>query len=149
MRRCISGTLTRGGGENVPGIPCACATLNFTYLARGPWGAKSIALQQRRDIMISIVINTRQGLSYPFMNEACMHVADDMFKLVSIFVMNLSSKTGIWCHKSWNSPASKRQQTIGNRATDLILTLVSHAYISCNKHQTHTGWGGVGRLTTH
>ena len=30
---CMSGSLTRGGGENVPG---ACATLNFTYLARGP-----------------------------------------------------------------------------------------------------------------
>ena len=29
--------LTRGGGENVPGIPGACATRKFTYLARGPW----------------------------------------------------------------------------------------------------------------
>ena len=35
--RCISGSLTRGGGENVPGIPGACATRNVTYLARGPW----------------------------------------------------------------------------------------------------------------
>ena len=26
-----------GGGENVPGIPKACATRNFAYLARGPW----------------------------------------------------------------------------------------------------------------
>ena len=26
-----------GGGENVPGIPGACATRNFTYLVRGPW----------------------------------------------------------------------------------------------------------------
>ena len=26
-----------GGGENVPGIPGACATCNFTYLVRGPW----------------------------------------------------------------------------------------------------------------
>ena len=24
-------------GENVPGIPGACATRNFTYLVRGPW----------------------------------------------------------------------------------------------------------------
>ena len=32
---CISGSLTRGG-ENVPGIPGACATQNFTYLIRGP-----------------------------------------------------------------------------------------------------------------
>ena len=35
--RCMSGSLTRGGGENVPGIPGACATLNFTYLERGPF----------------------------------------------------------------------------------------------------------------
>ena len=34
---CMSGSLTRGGGENVPDIPGACATRNFTYLARGPW----------------------------------------------------------------------------------------------------------------
>ena len=32
---CMSGSVTRGGGENVPGIPGACATCNFTYLARG------------------------------------------------------------------------------------------------------------------
>ena len=33
---CMSGSLTSGGGENVPGIPGACATCNFTYLVRGP-----------------------------------------------------------------------------------------------------------------
>ena len=33
---CMSGSLTSGGGENVPGIPGACATRNFAYLARGP-----------------------------------------------------------------------------------------------------------------
>ena len=34
---CMSGLLTRGGRENVPGIPGACATRNFTCLTRGPW----------------------------------------------------------------------------------------------------------------
>ena len=33
---CMSGSLTPGGGENVPGIPGAFATHNITYLARGP-----------------------------------------------------------------------------------------------------------------
>ena len=33
---CMSGSLFRGGGVNIPGIPGACATRNFTYLARGP-----------------------------------------------------------------------------------------------------------------
>ena len=51
---CMSGTLTRGGGENVPGIPGACATRNITYLARGPcttgslihWGKVAQNLRQ-------------------------------------------------------------------------------------------------------
>ena len=30
---CMSAPLTRGGGENVPGIPGACAAHKFTYLA--------------------------------------------------------------------------------------------------------------------
>ena len=32
----MSGSLTLGCGENIHGIPGACATRNFTYLARGP-----------------------------------------------------------------------------------------------------------------
>ena len=31
---CMSRPLTRGGGENVPGIPGACATRNFAYPVR-------------------------------------------------------------------------------------------------------------------
>ena len=34
---CMSDSLTHSGGENVPGIPSACANRNFTYLVRGPW----------------------------------------------------------------------------------------------------------------
>ena len=32
----MSGSLIRGGGENVPDFPGACANSNFTYLTRGP-----------------------------------------------------------------------------------------------------------------
>ena len=39
---CMSGSLTHCGGENVPGIPGACATRNFTYLVRGPWWVGSV-----------------------------------------------------------------------------------------------------------
>ena len=35
----MPGSLTRGGG-NVPGIPGACGTRNFTYLTRGPWASE-------------------------------------------------------------------------------------------------------------
>ena len=31
-----------GGGENVSGIPGACATRNFTYLVRGPWAVEQM-----------------------------------------------------------------------------------------------------------
>ena len=34
---CMSRSLTRGGGEKVPGIPGACLIHKFTYLVRGPW----------------------------------------------------------------------------------------------------------------
>ena len=34
--RCMSGSLIRGGGENVHGIPGACTSRNISYLARGP-----------------------------------------------------------------------------------------------------------------
>ena len=34
---CMSGSLTRCGGKNIPGITGACATYNVTYLVRGKW----------------------------------------------------------------------------------------------------------------
>ena len=32
---CMSGSLIRCSGENIPGIPGACATRNFAYMVRG------------------------------------------------------------------------------------------------------------------
>ena len=43
---CMSGSLTHGGGENVPGFPNACTTRNFTYLARGSWRRWFLSLVQ-------------------------------------------------------------------------------------------------------
>ena len=42
----MSGSLTSGGGENVPGIPGTCTTRNFTYLVRGPLISRQYALFQ-------------------------------------------------------------------------------------------------------
>ena len=39
MSSCMSGSLTRCGWENVPGIAGACATRNFVHLVRGPWNS--------------------------------------------------------------------------------------------------------------
>ena len=56
---CMSGSLTCGGMENVPGTPGACATRNFPYLVRGslyrssnafPWMQVSVVcLELHRD----------------------------------------------------------------------------------------------------
>ena len=40
---CISRSLTHGGGENVRGIPGACATRNVTYLVRGPCYVRTLS----------------------------------------------------------------------------------------------------------
>ena len=42
---CLSGSLTRGDGENVPGIPGACATRNVTHLVRDPCTFKHVRNQ--------------------------------------------------------------------------------------------------------
>ena len=49
---CMSGSLTRGGKENDPGIPDACATRNFTYLVRGPWVEILIHAQSLRMVYL-------------------------------------------------------------------------------------------------
>ena len=41
-------SLTRNGGENVPGNPGACATRNFTYLVRGPWMRRKQSMASQR-----------------------------------------------------------------------------------------------------
>ena len=58
---CMSGSLTRGGGENVPGIPGACATRNFTYLVRGPWHSKIITWNPWRFNTCSLCVNIYQN----------------------------------------------------------------------------------------
>ena len=50
----LSGSLTRGVGENARGIPGACATRNFTHLARGPWEIKFVEV---RGTQIACFIN--------------------------------------------------------------------------------------------
>ena len=42
---CMSGLLTCVGGENVLGIPGACATHNFAYMARGPCSDKYVSTE--------------------------------------------------------------------------------------------------------
>ena len=63
---CMSGSLARDGGENVPGIPGACATHNFTYLARGPWmsGAAAGWVPQTSVRMVRANVDQRKWSPY-------------------------------------------------------------------------------------
>ena len=58
---CMSGSLTRGGGENVTSIPGACATRNFTYLARGPCSDQWMLVTQAK-------MNTKQMFAFVFVS---------------------------------------------------------------------------------
>ena len=57
---CMSGSLTRGARENVPGILGACATRNFTSLARGPWTVYVLVMtsQSMGATMWTVMCNT-------------------------------------------------------------------------------------------
>ena len=56
---CMSGLLTHDGGENVPGIPGACATRNFEYLERGPWRHIRVIAFQIPDYRSSSTADTK------------------------------------------------------------------------------------------
>ena len=53
---CISGSLTRGGVENVPGILGACTTRNFTYLTKGPCSVRSKGTLRREFACLKLQI---------------------------------------------------------------------------------------------
>ena len=65
---CMSGSLTRGRGENVPGIPGACWTLNFACLVRGPWTIIFIQVALDKDhymVALSKIIMLWLGIHLP------------------------------------------------------------------------------------
>ena len=72
----MSGSLARGGGENVSGIPGACATRNFTYLTRGPhnlmikniWLCMIRLYQRITKIHIIHLLNTRVPIWQELLN---------------------------------------------------------------------------------
>ena len=56
---CLSGSLTRGGGENVPVIPSASATRNLPIWqkAHADWNKQGHVLVQRPDAVTSLLVN--------------------------------------------------------------------------------------------
>ena len=64
----MQGSLTRGGRENVPGIPGECATRNCTYQTGGPWSfritlAKITCMQQSMPPVVMIYVCEMQNSS--------------------------------------------------------------------------------------
>ena len=59
---CMSGSLVPDGGENVPGIPGACAPAIFSYLARGPSPCCCPNKHWGRDKMAAILQTTFSNL---------------------------------------------------------------------------------------
>ena len=78
---CMSGSLTRVDRENVPGIPGACATRNFTYLVRGPWDINEPAYQL-----------TGPGEKCRFKIWISNYSDDNLQGPVSIYVSRLTAK---------------------------------------------------------
>ena len=88
----MSGSLIPGGGENVPGIPGACATRNFAYLVRGPSFYLWIDHVQRLESSLNEImpesnylvteglISTWLDTLWPRQNGR--HFADDTFKRI-------------------------------------------------------------------
>ena len=55
---CMSGSVARGGGENVPGIPGAYANLNFMHLTRGPCNCLCTTRYKNNEISIMSNLQT-------------------------------------------------------------------------------------------
>ena len=77
---CMVGSLSRGGGENVPGIPGAWATRNFTYLARGPWDHRELCWMMCTDDL-SIMKN-----KFKSTNPLRLHYAKYLLETLKAFV---------------------------------------------------------------
>ena len=98
---CMSGSLNGGGGENVPGIPGACATHNFTYLARDPW------CRGRRIKSFHIYSWKKETINHPICNKIASQsfFHDDFFAQIITapywhfafdFVSVLSNGHALW-----------------------------------------------------
>ena len=107
---CVSGSLTCGGGENVPGNPGECETCDFTYLVRGPWqydcclGDLFVCMSFTGAIMLwcrgSVASNLI--LLYKRVLYSCMHacVCDIYFACMFTHLLPFNHnwlKTNLWC----------------------------------------------------
>ena len=86
---CMPGWLTSGffevgHGQNVPGLPGACASCNFTYLVRGPWHAP-------------LATNCDKDTPGPFFNQNLIT------QIKGIFQLGLIWQTSNYFHCLWST----------------------------------------------
>ena len=77
---CMSGSITNDGGENVPGIPGACATRNFAYLVRGPFIPLILLLTLRIWSVLKVLASELQNKSLWLL--CILHKSDDIINRV-------------------------------------------------------------------
>ena len=108
----MSGSLTRVGGENVPGIPRACAPRNFTYLVRSPWN------------LVRVLHNY---LRYPHNTKG------QLWECVYLSCANSNLKSSKIKHTTTKICQSSSDRMFVSRQTSIAITWLPHtAGVSCD-----------------
>ena len=103
--------LNSAAGENVPGIPGACATRNFTYLVRGPWRILSniCCIQVLFFMKCHALWKNKRNLGLCAWNEKKMFSVKFNWQKVNICQVIIHiSQVGLLCGKMylWSVPLS-------------------------------------------
>ena len=87
----MSGSLSRGGGETVPGIPGGCTIRNFTYLARCLWHQKWRLIPQSQGWAMYCAyfsdIRSRYFACFRYYNSACVSGSSKIFPPTALSYM--------------------------------------------------------------
>ena len=74
---CLSGSLTRVGGENVPGIRGACATHNVMYIVRGP------LYQRWWPNLLTYICTTQSHVVYMYTEEIALFCSTILHRIAT------------------------------------------------------------------
>ena len=118
---CMSRSLIRGGGEDVPGIPGSCAIGNFTYLVRGPWQECTLFLVVKLMIKTYPACDTKCIYS---VNKVCVCVIPGI--ILSMATANerrhyIITSSLVGCAYSQNDPCIPRTSAVPFLQVDVIL----------------------------
>ena len=109
---CMSWSLTRDGGKNVPDIPGACATNNITYLSRGPLSAQITTYPIKRfccGLFIMVILLYRfalhSSLSFLHSRQRCFTGRRHFYNCPSISAVSLKNM-------EWNRPLLNQNKTL-------------------------------------